>query len=51
MIGQCASHGIALHLKKFTFTVPEEDYCGFKNNKFGYTASDRMVQALAQFPT
>ena len=50
VIRRCEAHGITLHERKFLFAKPQVEFCGFQISGSGYSPSDHLVSALANFP-
>lgn len=50
ILERCDSHGITLSPSKLQFASPTVDFCGYKLSPAGYTADDRKVRAIAEFP-
>ena len=50
ILQRCDSHGITLNPAKVTFAATTLDFCGYVIGPNGYTADQRKVRAIAEFP-
>ena len=50
ILQRCDSHGITLNPAKMTFAARTLDFCGYVISPDGYTADQRKVRAIADFP-
>ncbi|XP_037068723.1 uncharacterized protein LOC119090032 [Pollicipes pollicipes] len=50
ILQRCDSHGITLNPAKRTLAVQTLDFCGYVISPDGYTADQRKVRAIADFP-
>ena len=50
ILQRCDSHGITLNPAKVTFAAGTLDFCGYVISPDGYTADQRKVRAIADFP-
>ena len=51
ILERCDAAGITLNPSKLIFAEPSVSYCGYDVNSTGYTADQRKVKAIAEFPT
>ena len=50
ILQRCEEHGMTLNPEKCSFAEAEVEFCGFKVNRTGYTADNKKVRAIAEFP-
>ena len=50
ILQRCDSHGITLNPAKVTFAAGTLDFCGYVIRPDGYTADQRKLRAIADFP-
>ena len=50
ILERCDSHGITLNPEKVTFAAEKLDFCGYIISPDGFTADQRKVRAIADFP-
>ena len=51
ILRRCDAAGITLNPSKLAFAEPSVSYCGYDVTSTGYTADQRKVKAIAEFPT
>ena len=51
ILERCDTAGITLNPSKLVFAEPSVSYCGYDVTSSGYTADQRKVRAIAEFPT
>ena len=51
ILTRCDTAGITLNPSKLVFAEPSVNYCGYEVTSAGYTADQRKVKAIAEFPT
>ena len=50
VLERCDANGITLSPSKLQFASSSVDFCGYRLSPAGYTADDRKVRAIAEFP-
>ena len=50
ILERCDANGITISPSKLKFALPTVDFCGYSLSADGYTADNRKVRAIADFP-